>query len=296
MLTAVLTLSACSGSGDDDDSGSGGAADAAAVPAPADDAPQRDAFVADSVVAADEPTSPADVERAIISKGNIQLSSDDVEKAVFDVVALVDKYGGEITDRETGTDDDGEVRLARLVLRIPAASYPKAFDQLQQVADLESSSSTSEDVTTQIIDLDARIRAQRASLERVEVLLDRAQSIRDIVAIESQLTRRQADLDSLVKRQAYLRDQTSLSTLTVNIERAADEAKDKKKDDDDLGFVSGLENGGKWLLGFVLVVLTIAGVVLPWAIAALVVGWPLWVLARRLNLRGRIPARTRSDA
>ena len=41
---------------------------------------------------------PLAMEPAIISKGNVQLQSDDVEKTVFDVQALVDKYGGEVTD------------------------------------------------------------------------------------------------------------------------------------------------------------------------------------------------------
>ena len=97
------------------------------------------------------------MERAIISKGNVQLQSNDVEKAVFDVQALVDKVGGEVTDRETNTDDEGDVRMARLVLRIPAKSLSDAFGELEkiEVADLTSSSSTSEDVTTQVIDIDS---------------------------------------------------------------------------------------------------------------------------------------------
>jgi hypothetical protein len=307
MLTAAFTLSACSGGGDDDNgtnassaSDAGGGDNAAAPEAPAD-AESRElssldgkAFnsVSDTQL---EPTNPQDMERAIISKGNVQMKSDDVEKTVFDVVAIVDKYAGEITDRETGTDDEGEVRMARLVLRIPAADYSKAFDALEKAGDLISSNSTSEDVTTQIIDIDARIRAQRASLSRVEVLLDRAESIRDIVAIESQLTRRQADLDSLVKRQAYLRDQTSMSTVTVNVQRTADvPAQKKQKDDDDAGFLTGLDNGLKWLIGFVIILATVVGVLLPWAVALLVVGWPLLLLSRRFNWRRRFPS-TASD-
>lgn len=308
MLTAVLTLSACSTGGDDDNGGSTSAAndagggDSAAAPQAAADA---ESGVLDSLDGKafnsvrdtqHEPTNPQDVERAVISKGNVQLKSDDVEKTVFDVTAIVDKYAGEITDRETGTDDEGEVRMARLVLRIPAEDYSKAFDALEKAGDLISSNSTSEDVTTEIIDIDARIRAQRASLSRVEVLLDRAESIRDIVAIESQLTRRQADLDSLVKRQAYLRDQTSMSTVTVNVQRTADVPSKKKKDDDDAGFLTGLDNGLKWLIGFVIILATVIGVLLPWAVALLVVGGPLWLLGRRFSWRRRIPGRTPSDA
>ena len=108
-------------------------------------------------------------------------------------------------------------------------------------AQLSSASRNSEDVTTEVIDTDVRIRAQTKSLRRVELLLARAQSIRDIVAIEAQLTRRQADLDSLKQRQAYLADQTSMSTVTVYLERTRVKAAPKK--DDGSGFVAVFPKG-----------------------------------------------------
>ena len=298
MLTAVLTLSACANDSASDDSGgtadSGGAPNAAlredAAGGDFDDG-TADGMAFDAEQPASAPKEEPDaMERAIISKGNVQLNSDDVEKAAFEVQALVDKVGGEITDRETSTDDEGEVRLARLVLRIPAKNYSDAFDALEQIegANLTSSSSTSEDVTTQIIDIDSRIRAQRASLSRVEVLLGQATSIRDIVAIESQLTQRQADLDSMVQRLAFLRDQTSMSTVTVNIQRSED-VPTKEKEEDDGGFLSGLEDGWNALTSFGNGLATVAGALLPWSVALLIIGGLCWPFLRRF--RGRIPTR-----
>lgn len=293
VLSAVLLLSACSSDGGDSDSGTTAAADAEAA-APAEDAGGgRNALDADAAALTSDPDpgEPPAMERAIISTGNVQLESGDVEKAVFDVQALVDKYAGEVTDRETSTDDEGDVRMARLVLRIPAKNFSDAFGELEQVADLKSSDSTSEDVTTKVIDNAVRIRAQRRSLRRIEVLLDQAVSIRDIVAIESQLTRRQADLDSLEQQQAFLRDQTSMSTVTVNIQLTPDKpAKKQEKEDDDAGFVSGLENGTKALVIFAVGLATVIGALLPWALVLLVVGGPLWLLLRRLRRREPVPA------
>ena len=297
VLAAVLFLSACSSGGDDGDSGGTNAAAEAAAPAEQEggrSALDRDvaeeAFAPESEADPDAGEPPA-MEPAIISKGNVQLESGDVEKAVFDVQALVDKYGGEVSDQETNTDDEGDVRMARLVLRIPAKKFSDAFGELEEVADLKSSSSTSEDVTTKVIDNAVRIRAQRRSLRRIEILLDQAVSIRDIVAIESQLTRRQADLDSLEQQQAFLRDQTSMSTVTVNIQLTPDEpAKKKEKKDDDAGFLSGLENGTKALVVFAVGLATVIGALLPWALVLLVVGGPLWLLIRRLRRRDPVPA------
>lgn len=295
VLSAVLLLSACSSGGDDADSGGAQAASDVDAAEGGGDANQRemldapaDELDADGAALETDPDAgdPLAMERAIISQGNVQLESADVEKAAFDVQALVDKYGGEVTDRETNTDDEGDVRMARLVLRIPAKQFSDAFGELEQVADLKSSSSTSEDVTTKVIDNEVRIRAQRRSLRRIEVLLDEAVSIRDIVDIESQLTRRQADLDSLEQQQAFLKDQTSMSTVTVNIQRTPDEPAEKKeKEEDDAGFLSGLETGFKALVVFAVGLATVLGALLPWMVVLLLVGGPLWLLVRRLRRR-----------
>lgn len=311
LLAAVLTLSACSSGGDDLDTTSGDSAGAAVAPAEDQGRPRggteraasldslnkfSDGVALYDAEGRDAPDAPDPMEKAIIAKGNVQLQSDDVEQGVFDVQALVDEYAGEITERETGTDDEGEVRNARLLLRIPSDDFPDAFAELEQVADLKTSSSTAEDVTTQVIDTAVRIRAQRRSLRRVEVLLDRAESIRDIVAIETQLTRRQADLDSLEKRQAFLADQTSMSTITVNIQRTPVHPSKKKDDEDDSGFLSGLESGWDALVTFGTGAATLAGALLPWAVVLLVLGGPVLLLLRRLRRRPPAPAPEPADA
>lgn len=237
--------------------------------------------------APDEQAPDVPTERAVISTGNVALHSDDVEQAAFDAQQVVDGYAGEITEQKTSTDEDGEVVRVRMVLRVPAADFAAAFDDLEQVADLTSSGSSSEDVTTEVIDTAVRIRAQRRSLARVEVLLDRATSISDIVRIEAQLTRRQAALDSLEQRQAYLADQTSLSTITVSIEKTDEEERTEPEEDD--GFLAGLSSGWSALVAFGTGLATATGWALPFAIVLLVIGAPVW-LVRRRRARRQIPS------
>jgi hypothetical protein len=236
----------------------------------------------DSVGVADPasaPSAPAPVERRLIRKGNVSLASDDVAKAAFDVQRIADEHGGEVAEQKTTTDDEGEVSSARLVLRVPAAGFTAAFGELEDVADLRSSSSSAEDVTTQVIDTQVRIRAQRRSLRRVEVLLDRAQTIRDIVAIEAELTRRQAELESLEGRLAYLQDQTAMSTITVAIERVVDEQREEADEDD--GFLAGLSAGWTALGTFATGLATVAGAVLPFVVVLGLLGVPVLALLRR---------------
>ena len=224
---------------------------------------------------------------SIISTGTVSLRADDVGDARFEVQKVVDRVGGQVTDSETRTDDDGAVRTARLVLRVPSAEFTETMDALEKVADLEASSTTSEDVTTQVVDTNVRIRVQRQSIARIEQLLDRAGSIRDIVAVERQLTDREARLNSLLRQQAYLADQTSLSTITVHLQRhRVDEPAQTEPEDDD-GFLAGLSAG--WAaLGTVAVGLaTVAGALLPFLGVALVLGLPGWLLVRGAVRRRR---------
>ncbi len=127
--------------------------------------------------------------RAVIRKGNVALRADDVGKTQFQVQQVVDRYSGQVTEEKTTTGDDGDPAYTRMVLRIPTAQFGDAMQALQGIdsAELESANSSEDDVTTQLIDTQTRLAAQRRSIARITVLFDRAQSIREIMAIESEL-------------------------------------------------------------------------------------------------------------
>lgn len=295
LLAATLTLAACAGGGADDAMSTKSAEEPAAAARDAvtdSDAMSLRAPNANALQAgADEAEAATD--RSVISTGVVSLLGDDVEQARFDVQKIVDARGGEVAEEKTQTDDDGEVSRSRLVIRIPVADFDDTMEELEGVARLESSSRNSEDVTTEVIDTEVRIRAQSESLKRVEILLSRARSIRDIVAIEAQLTRRQAELDSLKARQAYLDDQTSMSTITVFLARTPEKEKAEKKDE--TGFLAGLSSGWHGLKTFLVGAATVLGAVLPFGVLVLVLGVPAWLLLGPRIRRGRT-ARTPSAA
>lgn len=219
---------------------------------------------------------------AMIRKGSLALTTKDVEKSRSEVGQTVDGLGGEITGEETMGDGKGRVLESRLEVRVPEDSFDEAMTQLAEIGTLENQTRSGEDVTTQMIDNEVRIRAQRASLRRVEVLLGRATDLNQIVAIEAELTRRQAELESLESRQAYLEDQTAMSTITVYLSRVRDDAGPGEEKD---GFLAGFQAGWKALGEITVVGLTIAGALLPFLVLFALVGVPLGLAARRVMKR-----------
>jgi len=225
-----------------------------------------------------DPKAPTLAEPSIISTGTVALHARDVGEARGAVRQVATRYAGAVTDEETTTSDDGRMGAASLVLRVPARSFSRAMGDVEQVADLVDSSTTSQDVSTQVIDVDERVKAARASIDRITTLLARAERIGDVMAIEAQLSRREADLNSLLRQQAHLADQTSLATITVSIDRPTAAHLPQPAD---TGFVAGLRGGWHALRGFTTGVSTVAGAVLPWVPVALLVAVPVWLLARR---------------
>lgn len=284
------TASESAGSGAGSTGSSGGDAKAAPGTSAEDAASADEASGGDTAQTATGPTSP-DLERSVIATGTVSLTSDDVSGARREVQRVVDAQGGRVTEESTeaaggagaGTGTEG---YARLVVRVPSARFDDAMKALEQVATLRSSTRGSEDVTTQVIDTRVRVRAQEASLERVETLLAEAADLKDVIWIESQLTSRQAELDSLKSQQAWLADQTSLSTITVDITDA--EVADLP-DDEPAGFVSGLRSGVDALAASITVVLTVLGAVLPFALLIAALGVPLWLVVRRRRTAGAAP-------
>jgi hypothetical protein len=292
LLSFLLVLAACSGGGDDSlesptaraaEDGiaaeGGGFAQDAPAPAPADS--RSVTSTSDSSA----PDIPVLQTRAVISTGTVTLRSRDVGQARFDVQKVVDAHRGEISDEQTATDTKGRIDRSRLVIRVPSQFFDDVMTELGEVAELRSARRTSEDVTTEVIDIGVRVRAQERSLERIELLLSRAQSLRDIIAIESQLSRRQADLDSLKAQQAFLADQTSLSTITVFLEKSD---KAVPVEQDEAGFVAGLQRGWDALGRATPVLATGLGALLPFMVVLLLLGVPLWLLVRALLRRRRV--------
>jgi len=222
---------------------------------------------------------------SVISKGQISLHSKDIDAARFDLQKLLDTLNGTISDEQSSANKEGKTIRQRLVLRVPTKYFGKAMDGIAKLdgVKLVSRSRSSEDVTTQVIDNNTRIRTQRASLARIQALLAQATNLSQVISIESQLSRRQAALDSLEAQQKYLADQTSLSTINVYL--TVPSKKHAAHKDDDHNFFSGLKSGWDHLGSSTNAVLTGIGAVLPFAVLLALIGFPAWAAWRRRSVQ-----------
>jgi hypothetical protein len=188
-------------------------------------------------------------------------------------------FGGVVSAEKSGFTTAGE---AVITVRVPEARLDDALTGLAKIGKEIDRSAASHDVTSTIADLDSRVGSQAASVARVRKLMGRAETLPDIVLLESELSRREADLESLQAQQRALSDQAALSTVTVTLRTprstAAVAIVEARRDD---GFLAGLRQGWHAVTASTTVVLTVVGALLPVAVALTVIGWPAFLLHRR---------------
>jgi hypothetical protein len=284
-ILTVLVLTGCGSTGSSGSS-AGGAADNAILGNTGSAQAPRAADVAASAEKAPG-GSEADVQRqVVISTGRIVLASTDVAATRDRLDGVLTEVHGRVADENTSTNDDGTVTRSRLVVRVPSRSFDAAMTSLAGIAELRSSSRSAEDVTTRVIDLGARIKAERAGVHRLRRLVSSTADLRALLAVERELSARQGDLDSLRQQRAYLTDQASMSTITVDVARRTAPAPAPAKATG--GFLGGLNHGWHGLVAVVTGLLLAFGAALPFLLALGLVGTPAWFVVRRARrLRAR---------
>ncbi|MFE1800502.1 DUF4349 domain-containing protein [Streptomyces sp. NPDC059517] len=283
LLSGTLALTGCTGSADS------GSDSSAMDKAAGSDAKGAGAGAADAGGAADSGAGGAKGKEAapvpgpavhIIHTASLTVQVKDVPKSLAEARTVVENAGGMVGDETTDRDSGGRER-SRVVLRVPADRYEEVRAELEGSGKLLDLKAKAEDVTEQVVDVESRVKTQRASVARIRELMDRASKLSDVVTLEGELSMRQADLESLLAQQASLKDRTSLATITLSLSETPVK---KAAEDDDPSFTDALGGGWDAFVGMFRWIALALGAVLPFLVGAALLLF-LWVRF----LRGRTP-------
>lgn len=297
LLAAALTLAGCGGA--DSSAGSASSDGKAAAQADAGAGTKAGADNKEGAKggAAREgaPGSSADGSRAtappvdrstatshIIRTASLTVRVKDAPTALAEARTTTENAGGYVGDENTRQDEEGH-ELTRVVLRVPAEKYDEVLADLEGAGELVERSAKAEDVTDEVVDVESRIKTQRASVARIRELMDQATRLSDVVTLEGELSTRQADLEALLARQASLKDRTSLATITLTLSETQVERSAK---DDDPGFLDALAGGWDAFVTMLRWLAVAIGATLPFVTVAALLAL-LWLKAVRPGLSRR---------
>ncbi|MDQ3766095.1 MAG: DUF4349 domain-containing protein, partial [Actinomycetota bacterium] len=130
-------------------------------------------------------------------------------------VEVARRHGGFVLSTSV---KDGNAKSGRLVIRVPAESFERALTDVESLGDVDREVVSGEDVSQEFIDLQARLRNAEAQEKVLLKLMRRAQSVQDTIDVQRELQTVQLLAEQLNGRLRYLEDQTSFSTITLELD------------------------------------------------------------------------------
>ena len=132
-----------------------------------------------------------------------------------DTLSSVDGY---LESSNEYTDSTDSTRTLSLTLRVPEGSYDAFVDAAEQAGSVTSKSESADDVTTQYMDIEARLDNLTAQRTRLQELQASADDLTDLLQIESSLSDVQYQIESYQSQLNWYSQQVSYCTVNITLD------------------------------------------------------------------------------
>ena len=207
------------------------------------------------------PPPPQDAQRDVVKTASMTITVSNTSEAADKAAVLVEKADGRVDSRSEDAGSNRGLARTSIVLRVPVAKLDGVVRDLKTLGTVQIAETKSEDVTSQRVDLDARIKALQTSVDRLLAIMRDAKDPDALIKAEGALSQRQADLDSLRAQRDQLGDRIDYSTVDVTFvaEQIGGPAPQKYE-----GFTGQIERGWDALVSVLGNLVLLLGLLLPW--------------------------------
>lgn len=155
------------------------------------------------------------ISEKIIRTARLQFETTDPDKTYSSIIAQLKIYNGFVQNDQASKSYN---RINRsLTVRVPSESFRNFIDDISEgVQYFDHKDITQDDVTEEFIDLEARLKAKRALEERYIELLSQAKNVKEMLEVESELSKIREEIEAREGRLNYLKDRVAMSTLTIS--------------------------------------------------------------------------------
>ena len=163
------------------------------------------------------------VERKIIRNAEITMEVPSTTDTQHKVTSIAEANGGFVVTSEAkqreNVDPAQRTLDIKLVVRVPSTQFGVTFDEIKKLAsNMPQENVSGQDVTEEFIDLEARIKTQKALELQFLEIMRQANKVADALEVQRQIADVRTDIEKLEGRKRFLENRASLSTITVNIQ------------------------------------------------------------------------------
>jgi hypothetical protein len=168
-----------------------------------------------------QPTAPT--ERKIIRNANLSIETDNPTESQRRVSAIAEAKGGFVVTTDAKQQNaEGQLKPVSVVtvtVRVPAAQFAAVLDEIRGTgARVSQEKITGQDVTEEFIDIEARIRTQKALEAQFMEIMKQARTVSDALEVQRQISVVRTEIERHEGRRRFLENQSSLSTITVTFQ------------------------------------------------------------------------------
>ena len=176
----------------------------------------------------------------LIKRANLSLRVESVEESIRQVREIVNAQQGDVlslSDRgirsagaAASTEDRSEKALNDFVranrqatlfeIRVPQDRFDTAVNALLEIGEVQNRSVETEDVSSQLVDLQARITNARKSEAALQKIMARSGEIADVLEVSRELSNVRQEIEQMGAAQKNLQTQVSYSTISMSLSSA----------------------------------------------------------------------------
>jgi hypothetical protein len=180
-------------------------------------APNSDAAVASKTTAAEPQAS----RPQLIKKAELSIIVKSIDASTKSVTDIVEKRQGDILGFQNQKPPDSSIRqTATMEIRVPQEKLDATLDALAKLGTVQNRGLTAEDVTSQLVDSEARLKNLRKSEEMVLKIMERSGSVGDVLKASQELSKIRESIERIEAQLKNLRGQVAYSTINLTLEAA----------------------------------------------------------------------------
>ncbi len=163
--------------------------------------------------------------RKLIRTVSINMETLDFDRTLADLRQAVSDCGGyfETSSIDGNSTYDGSSRYGSFVVRVPSDELDAFLERTGGIGNILHRSEETEDITLKYVDTQSHIEALEAERDRLMELMEQAESMEDILAIESELTNIRYALENYQSMMKQYDNLIDYSTVELNIDEVREE-------------------------------------------------------------------------
>lgn len=232
-------------------------------------------------------------QRKLIKNVNMDVETETIDELLTTVRNKTDRLGGYIEESNTynGSNYYGkENRNASLTIRIPAEKLDEFLSEVSEVSNVIRRNESVSDVTLQYVDLESHKKALLAEQERLLELLEQAETIEDIISLESRLSEVRYQIESMESQLRTMDNQVSYSTVYLNIQEVTALTPVNEQtvwERISTGFAGSLSNLGSGIGNFLIALIISLPYLIFAAMLVLAIVLIVWLIVKASHKKGQ---------